>query len=264
MSFSLIRSRTGSISLRPSVSKEFFLNRRNLFYIRSLGDISFHCHNTYGTVRSAGCLQEYLSFPSLGDMVDRRSAKLVHSGQILVRHLSFSRHWSLLQKMNLSLNLEPSPFVRKYSLHFSVFLFAAIIWSESVTKHEELAMGTSFLLLSILLAPRYSERFYKGQAWCRHLCPLGKIIGAAATISDDRAEAGPWQVQDLQDLFMQKGSDDAPGCPVYLGAFNIRNNVDCLMCGRCVSLCDKDSPSLRLRNPFVELILNKGRYITCS
>jgi len=36
------------------------------------------------------------------------------------------------------------------------------------------------------------------------------------------------------------------------------------MCGRCVYLCDKDSPRLRLRSPFVELILNKGRYITCS
>jgi len=89
----------------------------------------------------------------------------------------------LLQKMNLSLNLEPSPFVRKYSLHFSVFLFAAIIWSESVTNMKNWPMGTSFLLLSILLGATILGAIYKGQAWCRHLCPLGKIIGAAATIS---------------------------------------------------------------------------------
>lgn len=55
-----------------------------------------------------------------------------------------------------------------------------------------------------------------------------------------------------------------PGCPVYLGAFNIKNNIDCLLCGRCLSLCDKDSPRLNLRNPFVELIINKGRHLTCS
>jgi hypothetical protein len=36
------------------------------------------------------------------------------------------------------------------------------------------------------------------------------------------------------------------------------------MCGRCLYLCDKDSPRLNLRNPFVELVINKGRYLTCS
>jgi hypothetical protein len=51
---------------------------------------------------------------------------------------------------------------------------------------------------------------------------------------------------------------------VYLGAVSVRNNIDCLMCGRCVHLCDKDAPRLNLRNPFVELVINKGRYITCS
>jgi len=36
------------------------------------------------------------------------------------------------------------------------------------------------------------------------------------------------------------------------------------MCGRCVHLCDQDGPRLNIRNPFVELVINKGRYITCS
>ena len=247
----------------PSV-KNFFLNRRNLFYIRSLGDISFTAIILMGLFGPQDASRNISLFLAWGIWWTGVVLSWFIVGKFWCGICPFPGIGRLLQKMNLSLNLEPSPFVRKYSLHFSVFLFAAIIWSESVTNMKNWPMGTSFLLLSILLGATILGAIYKGQAWCRHLCPLGKIIGAAATISMIELRPDHGKCKTCRTFSCKKGSDDAPGCPVYLGAFNIRNNVDCLMCGRCVSLCDKDSPSLRLRNPFVELILNKGRYITCS
>lgn len=44
-----------------------------------------------------------------------------------------------------------------------------------------------------------------------------------------------------------------PGCPLDLGAFNVKSNFYCLVCGHCVPLCKKDSPAIYLRSPFVEI-----------
>lgn len=60
----------------------------------------------------------------------------------------------------------------------------------------------------------------------------------------------------------KKGRKGLRGCPVYLGAHNARNSTDCLLCGRCVLLCDNESPRLLFRNPFVELVTVKGRELT--
>ncbi|MGO9379810.1 MAG: 4Fe-4S binding protein [Dissulfurispiraceae bacterium] len=247
----------------PSV-RNFFLNRRNLFYIRSFGDLSFTAIILIGLFGPQDASRNISLFLAWGIWWTSVVLSWFIIGKFWCGICPFPGIGRLLQKMHLSLNLEPSTFVRKYSLHFSVLLFATIIWSESVTDMKNWPMGTAFLLLSILLGATILGAIYKGQAWCRHLCPLGKIIGTAATISMIELRPDHDKCKTCKTFSCKKGTDGTLGCPVYLGAFNIRNNIDCLMCGRCVYLCDKNSPRLRLRNPFVELILNKGRYITCS
>jgi hypothetical protein len=170
----------------------------------------------------------------------------------------------LLQHLGLSLNLDPPHALRKYLIHVSVFFFAAIIWAESVMDMKHWPLGTALLLLIILLGATLMSVLYKGQAWCRYICPLGKIIGAGATMSMIELRSDESRCRTCRSFSCKRGRDELQGCPIYLGAHNVKNSQNCLICGRCVLLCDKESPRLLLRNPFVELVSNKGRGRTYS
>ena len=169
-----------------------------------------------------------------------------------------------LQRKGLSFSFSPPRFLQKYGVHFSVFLLALIIWIEIVAGLDHSPQGTSWLVLSIISGFAIFAVLYKGQAWCRHLCPLGRISGAAATLAITEFRANHERCRECRTFACQRGGDGKRGCPVYLGAYNVKNNLHCLVCGHCIPNCDRDAPRFLIRNPYSELIKNKGRYITCS
>ncbi len=169
-----------------------------------------------------------------------------------------------LQRKGLTLSLKVPPFLQKYGVYSSVFLLALIIWIEVVADLDHSPRGTSYLVLTIIIGSALLAILYNGQAWCRHLCPLGRISGAAATLSITEFRANHEHCRSCKTFACQRGGGGKRGCPVYLGAYSVRNNLHCLVCGHCLTTCDWDSPQFLLRNPYSELITNKGRYITCS
>ncbi len=169
-----------------------------------------------------------------------------------------------LQRKGFTLNWEVPRLLQKYGVYASVFLLAVIIWTEVVAGLDRSPVGTSLFVLSIVLGAALLSILYPGQAWCRHLCPLGRISGAAATLSITEFRPDLERCRSCESFACKKGSAGRRGCPVYLGAFNVQNNLHCLICGHCLPFCDRDSPRLLLRNPYSELIRNKGRYITCT
>ncbi|MCK5070023.1 MAG: (4Fe-4S)-binding protein, partial [Desulfocapsa sp.] len=44
----------------------------------------------------------------------------------------------------------------------------------------------------------------------------------------------------------------------------VTNNLSCLVCGHCLQLCPNESPQLNVRHPLSELIIRKGKMITCT
>jgi hypothetical protein len=169
-----------------------------------------------------------------------------------------------LQSKGLSRARSVPPFLKKYGVYISVFLLALIIYIEIVAGLYHSPAGTSLMVLSIVLGAAVLAILYRGQAWCRHLCPLGRISGAAATLSITEFRPDHNKCRGCETFACQKGKEGKRGCPVYLGAYNVQHNLHCLVCGHCLPLCDRDSPQLLLRNPYSELIRNKGRYITCA
>lgn len=246
------------------VVKRFYRNRHNLLYLRTFGDISFSLIIIMGLFGPQDPSRNVSLFLAWG----------VWWVTVVISWFFLGRSWCgicpfpgigrVLQILGLSLNREPSVLLIKYREPLALAFFALIIWAESVTNMKNWPLGTALLLLSILLGATVMGILFRGQSWCRYLCPMGKIIGAAATLSMIELRPDLEKCKTCRSFSCKKGTKTAEGCPVYLGAFNIRNNIDCLMCGRCVHLCDKDAPRLHLRNPFVELVVNKGRYITCS
>lgn len=244
--------------------KSFYCNRNNLFYLRTFGDVAFSVIIIMGLFGPQDPSRNVSLFFAWG----------VWWVSIVLSWFFFGKSWCgicpfpgvgrIFQMLGLSLNREPPAFVTKYRVSFALVLFALIIWAESVTDMKNWPLGTSVLLLSILLGATVTGAFFKGQSWCRYLCPMGKIIGAASTLSMIELRPNLARCKNCRSFSCKKGTSTEAGCPVHLGAFNIRNSIDCLMCGRCVHLCDQESPRLNVRNPFVELVINKGRYITCS
>jgi hypothetical protein len=246
------------------VIKRFYRNRHNLFYLRTFGDISFSAIIIMGLFGPQDHSRNVSLFLAWGVWWVSIVLSWFFLGKSWCGICPFPGIGRVLQTLGLSLNREPSVFLTKYRASFALAFFALIIWAESVTNMKTWPLGTALLLLSILLGASLMAIFFRGQSWCRYLCPMGKIIGAASTLSMIELRPDLRKCKTCRSFSCKKGTDTAEGCPVYLGAFNIRNNIDCLMCGRCVHLCDNDGPRLNLRNPFVELVINKGRYITCS
>lgn len=244
--------------------KRFYSHRHNLFYLRTFGDLSFSVIIIMGLFGPQDPSRNVSLFLAWGIWWVSVVLSWFFLGKFWCGICPFPGVGRMLQALGLSRNREPSVFLTKHRVSFALAFFALIIWAESVTNMKNWPLGTALLLLSILLGASVMGVLFRGQSWCRYLCPMGKIIGAAATLSMIELRPDLRKCKSCRSFSCKKGTPAAAGCPVYLGTFNIRNNIDCLMCGRCVYLCDKDGPRLNLRNPFVELVINKGRYITCS
>lgn len=169
-----------------------------------------------------------------------------------------------LQNKGLTLSIKVPKLLQKYGVYWSVFLLALIIWFETVAGLNEWPAGTSYLVLAIVLGAAMMAVLFPGQSWCRHLCPLGRISGAAATLSITEFRADLDKCRGCVTFACKKGVDGRKGCPVYLGAVSVKHNLHCLVCGHCLPLCDRDSPQFLFRNPYSELVLNAGRYVTCN
>lgn len=169
-----------------------------------------------------------------------------------------------LQRKGITLSRKIPRVLQKYGVYSSVILLALIIWFEIVAGLDHWPAGTSILVLLIVIGSASLAVLYPGQAWCRHLCPLGRISGAAATLAIAEFRPDHDKCRGCRNFACKKGKDAKRGCPVYLGAYSVQNNLHCLVCGHCLPLCDRESPQFLLRNPYSELVRNKGRYITCS
>jgi hypothetical protein len=244
--------------------RQFYKNRHNLALLRSFGDIAFTCLILLGLFGPQDPGRNISLFLAWGVWWSGVVLSWFFLGKFWCGVCPFQGIGRLLQRFGLCLNLDPPHALRRYFVHIAVFLFAVIIWAEAVTDMKHWPLGTALLLLSILLGATIMGFMYKGQAWCRYICPLGKIIGAGSTMSMIELRSDLSLCRTCRSFACKKGRGNLRGCPIYLGAHNVKNNQDCLLCGRCVLLCENDSPRILLRNPFVELVAGKNRDITFS
>ena len=250
--------------------KAFFANRLNLLYARTAGDLFFTFLILLGLFGPQDPTRNISLFISWGIWWTSVVLSWFFLGKLWCGVCPFPGLGRLFQRYGLSLNLDIPQYLRNFFVHLSVILLGLIIWVESVTNMKEWPAGTAYLLLSILFGATLMAVLFKGQAWCRHVCPLGKIIGSAATIAVTEFRPDRSKCRTCKTFACKRGSDKTPGCPIYLGAVNVKSNFYCLVCGHCVTLCKKDSPAIYLRSPFSEitshvaLTSKKTTYLTYS
>jgi len=244
--------------------RRFLAARHHYAYLRTFGDFLFVVVVVSGLYGPQDADRNVAVFLTWGLLWPGIVLSWFFVGRMWCGICPFPGLGVFLQRRGLTLSLPVPNFLRKYGVYTSVCLLALIIWIEVVAALDYSPAGTSWLVLSILGGAALVSFLYPGQAWCRHLCPLGRISGAAATLSITEFRPDHDKCRGCETFACQKGKDGKKGCPVYLGAYNVRNNLHCLVCGHCLPFCHRDSPQFLLRNPYAELIRNKGRYITCT
>ena len=244
--------------------RRFLAARHHYAYLRTAGDVLFVLVVVSGLFGPGDARSNVAVFLSWGFIWPSIVLSWFFVGRMWCGICPFPGLGVFLQRRGITLSLSVPKVLRKYGVYASVILLALIIWTEVVAGLDRSPIGTSFFVLSIVFGAALFSVFFPGQAWCRHLCPLGRISGAAATLSITEFRPDHEKCRGCETFACKKGLDGKRGCPVYLGAYSVQNNLHCLVCGHCLPFCDRDSPQLLLRNPYSELIRNKGRYITCS
>ena len=244
--------------------RRFLAARQHYAYLRTAGDILFALVVISGLFGPGEAHSNVAVFLSWGLIWPSIVLSWFFVGRMWCGICPFPGLGVFLQRRGITFSLSVPKILQKYGVYASVILLALIIWTEVVAGLDRSPVGTSFFVLAIVFGAALLSVLFHGQAWCRHLCPLGRISGAAATLSITEFRPDHEKCRGCETFACKKGLGDKRGCPVYLGAYSVQNNLHCLVCGHCLPLCDRDSPQLLLRNPYSELIRNKGRYITCS
>ena len=96
---------------------------------------------------------------------------------------------------------------------------------------------------------------YRRRAWCRYLCPLGKMVGvlAGGSMLEIRANYSICNNDCITHSCYTGTMEGRDGCPMFEGPFSLRSNLDCILCGTCIKNCSHQSPQVNLRLPGFEL-----------
>ncbi len=169
-----------------------------------------------------------------------------------------------MQKWQLSLQRTVPKVLEKNSIAISIVFFMLIIWVEESTGMKQNPQATAWLLLTIFGGALFCAIIFERQAWCLYFCPLGKVMGMGASISWLEFRPDHSKCSECKTFACKRGVEEKPGCPITLGAFKITNNLECHLCGHCMQFCEHHSPQLNLRHPLYEVIVRKGKFISCT
>lgn len=243
--------------------KKFFRERRLHAAVRTAGDIVFAFIIFSGLFGPQEPERNVALFLAWGLWWPTVVFSWFFVGRMWCGFCPFPGLGRLLQRLGLSFRRPVPQWLRKYGVYWAVILLGLIIWIEESTGMKESPQATAYLL-AILSGATVSAIIFPKQAWWRHLCPMGHISGVAATLALTEFRPDHDKCRGCKTFACKRGQDADSGCPIYLGAFNCRTNLDCHVCGHCIKTCSYNSPRFNLRSPFTELITNKGRYITCT
>jgi polyferredoxin len=145
-------------------------------------------------------------------------------------------------------------FLSKNGVWIGIVGFAVVLFSEHATKMFTVAYATSFLLLAILGGTVLTNFFYGKRAWCKHVCPLGKMVAQTAALSLIELESNSTvcssqcQTHDC----VKDGN-----CPMGLHPSVAAVSKDCILCLSCVKRCKHQAVRINARLPWNDLMSRK-------
>jgi NAD-dependent dihydropyrimidine dehydrogenase PreA subunit len=145
-------------------------------------------------------------------------------------------------------------FIRNYGLYLGALGMLVIFWAEAASSMPFSPRATAVMLLSITTLAATSGLLFSRRAWCRYVCPLGKLAGVMSRCSvvELRSNVNVCNTN-CTTHGCYVGERALAGCPMYEGPFSMQSNQDCILCGNCIKICPDKAPKLNLRLPGHEL-----------
>jgi hypothetical protein len=113
--------------------------------------------------------------------------------------------------------------------------------------------GSGILLFLLITGVVISGAFWERRTWCRYLCFLGGLSGNYARTGMLALRATPQVCAKCKVNACYKGSNKAPGCPMFEFPRTMDTNARCNLCSYCIKSCPNNSIRLSLRLPTQEL-----------
>ena len=180
---------------------------------------------------------------------------------IPILFLAFGRFWcaicpfgtvsDVIQKF-VGHNGRVPQFLKKYGIWIIDAMFILITWSDHVWGIVESPWGSGILLLLITTGVVIAAALWERRAWCRYLCFLGGLSGNYARTGMLALRATPEKCSKCKTASCYKGSEHAPGCPMFEFPRVMETNAECNICGNCAKSCPNDSIRLTWRFPTKE------------
>jgi ferredoxin len=121
--------------------------------------------------------------------------------------------------------------------------FLVLTWAFTIMAFGSNPFLTAIVILIILASAVIFSIVYERRSFCRHVCPIGAVIGIYSMIS-------PIELRSCNksrcDVHKKKTCTEA--CPMLESPENMDNNVYCNFCMKCEPSCPSQNISLRLRS----------------
>ena len=171
------------------------------------------------------------------------------SGRSLCGVCPFAAAGDWIQRLKC-FNLQiPDVFV-VYGRYVTIGMIFLIFWLEGVTIMPRSSILTAFLLISILSGAVISGLLYERRVWCRHVCPLGGLLGiySLSSLTSLKANRSVCLNQcETQDCYL--GTRSIKGCPMFLHPYGLESNRDCVLCMNCYKNCGHSSIKVNIQAP---------------
>jgi polyferredoxin len=151
----------------------------------------------------------------------------------------------------------------RYGYVPTAIMFGLLTWLE---EYFEVPDGspparTSWTVIGIILIALLTFLAFERRAFCRHLCPLGGLIGvlgAGAPVTGFKARDREVCLQcTTRDCL--HGNDQAYGCPWFSWPGGSDSNINCGLCGECFRACPSDNVGLFVNRPLSGLTRARDR-----
>ena len=151
-------------------------------------------------------------------------------------------------------NNRPVPrFLKKYGIWIIDALFIFITWSDHVWGVVENPFGSGILMLMLTTGVIASGSFFERRTFCRYVCFLGGLSGNYARTGMLALRGTPEICAKCTSASCFKGTEKAPGCPLFEFPKTMTSNANCVICADCIKNCPNDSIQLTVRKPTKEL-----------
>lgn len=171
------------------------------------------------------------------------------SGRSLCGVCPFAAAGDWIQRLKC-FNLQIPDVFAVYGRYITIGMIFLIFWLEGVTIMPRSSILTAFLLISILSGAVISGLLYERRVWCRHVCPLGGLLGiySLSSLTSLKANRSVCLNQcETQDCYL--GTRLIKGCPMFLHPYGLESNRDCVLCMNCYKNCGHSSIKVNIQTP---------------